>query len=137
MTTRRSAVETWLDIAVYAPIGFLIELQREGPRLAEVGKREVEQRINIAKFVGQMAVAYGRRQFEQQTAPPQAATSAPVDLVVVDGPFGGYDELSAAEIVQRLAALDDEVLAAVAEYETAHRARRTVLAKVAQLRGKR
>jgi hypothetical protein len=132
---RRSAVEAWLDIAVYAPIGLFIELQREVPRLAEVGKREVEQRITVAKFVGQMAVAYGRRQFQQQAAPGAAATPSPV--VVVDRPFGGYDELSAAEIVQRLSALDDEVLAAVAKYETAHRARRTVLAKVAQLRGKK
>ncbi len=132
---RRSAVETWLDIAVYTPIGLFIELRREVPRLAEVGKREVEQRITVAKFVGQMAAAYGRRQFEQQAAPRAAATPSPV--VVVDHPFGGYDELSAAEIVQRLSALDDEVLAAVAVYETAHRARRTVLAKVAQLRGKK
>jgi hypothetical protein len=137
MTTRRSAVETWLDLAVYAPIGLLIELQRDVPRLAEVGRRELEQRVTVAKFVGQMAVAYGRRQFEQQAAPQPAAMSAPVDVVVVDGPFGGYDALSAAEIVQRLTSLDGEVLAAVAEYETAHRARRTVLAKVAQLRSKR
>jgi hypothetical protein len=136
MATQRSAVDTWLDISVYAPIGLLVGLQREMPRLAEAGRREVEQRISVAKFVGQMAVAYGRRQFEHHSAPEPAPTPAPV-VVVVEGPLSGYDELSAAEIVQRLTSLDDEVLAAVADYEAAHRARRTVLAKVGQLRRKR
>ncbi len=45
----------------------------------------------------------------------------------------GYDSLSASQVVQRLAGLSSEELVAVGAYETAHRARRTVLTRVNQL----
>jgi hypothetical protein len=47
----------------------------------------------------------------------------------------GYDSLSASQVVQRLAGLSSEELAAVGEYESAHRGRRTVLTRVGQLQG--
>ena len=47
----------------------------------------------------------------------------------------GYDSLSASQVVQRLAGLSRPELAAVGEYETAHRARRTVLTRISQLQG--
>jgi hypothetical protein len=47
----------------------------------------------------------------------------------------GYDSLSASQVVQRLAGLASEELAAVGEYESSHRARRTVLTRVSQLQG--
>ncbi|HLI15735.1 MAG TPA: hypothetical protein VKV23_06765 [Acidimicrobiales bacterium] len=47
----------------------------------------------------------------------------------------GYDSLSASQVVQRLAGLSAEELAAVAAYERAHRARRTILTRAAQLQG--
>ncbi len=47
----------------------------------------------------------------------------------------GYDSLSASQVVQRLAGLSRDELAAVGEYESAHRARRTVLTRVSQLQG--
>ncbi len=47
----------------------------------------------------------------------------------------GYDSLSASQVVQRLAGLSSEELAAVGEYEAAHRGRRTVLTRVGQLQG--
>jgi hypothetical protein len=45
----------------------------------------------------------------------------------------GYDSLSASQVVQRLAGLSPEELAAVDAYESTHRARRTVLTRVKQL----
>jgi hypothetical protein len=45
----------------------------------------------------------------------------------------GYDSLSAYQVVQRLAGLSSDELAAVGDYESAHRARQTVLARVRQL----
>ena len=45
----------------------------------------------------------------------------------------GYDSLSASQVVQRLAGLSDDELAAVGTYEAAHRARQTVLTRVSQL----
>jgi hypothetical protein len=47
----------------------------------------------------------------------------------------GYDSLSASQVVQRLAGLSSDELAAVAAYERAHRARRTILTRAAQLQG--
>jgi len=47
----------------------------------------------------------------------------------------GYDSLSASQVVQRLAGLSQEELAAVGQYEAAHRGRRTILTRVGQLKG--
>jgi hypothetical protein len=46
-----------------------------------------------------------------------------------------YDELSASQVVERLEGLDSGELDAVRAYETAHRSRRTILGKIAQLGG--
>ncbi|NNN22394.1 MAG: hypothetical protein HKL80_10395 [Acidimicrobiales bacterium] len=48
----------------------------------------------------------------------------------------GYDTLAASQVVQRLVGLSIQDLEAVASYETAHRGRRTVLAKTEQLLSK-
>ena len=46
----------------------------------------------------------------------------------VDEPWDAYDEMTAAEIRDRLAAADPALAAAVSLYETTHKSRRTVLA---------
>jgi hypothetical protein len=46
-----------------------------------------------------------------------------------------YDELSASQVVERLAGLPADQLAAVRTYEEAHRGRRTILFKIDQLSG--
>lgn len=48
----------------------------------------------------------------------------------------GYDTLAASQVVQRLAGLNSVDLEAIASYETAHRGRRTILAKTEQLLSK-
>ena len=45
----------------------------------------------------------------------------------------GYDALSASQVVERLAGLSGDELAAVRRYEAAHRRRRTILGKIEQL----
>ncbi len=47
----------------------------------------------------------------------------------------GYDSLSASQVVQRLAGLSPDELAAVGAYESTHRGRRTILTRVSQLQG--
>lgn len=47
----------------------------------------------------------------------------------------GYDSLSASQVVQRLAGLSGEEMAAVAAYERTHRGRRTILNRIDQLQG--
>lgn len=52
------------------------------------------------------------------------------DLAITD-----YDSLSASQVVTRLEGLTVDELEAVRAYETAHRGRKTILNKVAQLQG--
>ena len=47
----------------------------------------------------------------------------------------GYDSLAASQVVQRLAGLAADELAAVGAYESAHRGRRTILTRVAPTAG--
>lgn len=55
---------------------------------------------------------------------------AVAELAITD-----YDSLSASQVVTRLEGLTVEELEAVRAYETAHRGRKTILNKVAQLQG--
>src|SRR4051794_37106415 len=68
-------------------------------------------------------------------------TSAPVVHAPAHGPGAAdlaitdYDSLSASQVVPRLEGLADAELAAVRDYEAAHRGRKTILSKIAQLQG--
>jgi hypothetical protein len=68
-------------------------------------------------------------QVEPGGAVPADVEAPPSESLAIPG----YDSLSASQVVQRLAGLSDQELAAVGAYETAHRARQTVLARVSQL----
>jgi hypothetical protein len=99
---------------------------------------------------------------ETPPAPPRRAQAAPAPVVVpitadepvrdapVTEPNGhhapapaaepeaqlaipGYDALSASQVVEHLAGLSGDELAAVREYEASHRRRRTILGKIEQL----
>jgi hypothetical protein len=54
-----------------------------------------------------------------------------------DEPFPGYDALTAREIAERLHTLSPAQREAVEAYERRGRARRTVLTRAAELRGRR
>jgi hypothetical protein len=67
-------------------------------------------------------------------APPRPAAAGPApspESLAIHG----YDSLSASQVVQRLAGLQEDELDAVAAYESAHRGRRTILNRIDQLRG--
>ncbi|MGK2948144.1 MAG: hypothetical protein ACSLFP_06195 [Acidimicrobiales bacterium] len=61
-------------------------------------------------------------------APATSAARPAPDLAIPD-----YDSLSASHVVNRLAGLSAAELAAVRDYEAAHRGRKTILTKVQQL----
>jgi hypothetical protein len=54
---------------------------------------------------------------------------------VTDLAIPGYDSLSASQVVTRLDGLGPDELEAIRAYEAAHRGRKTILNKVAQLQG--
>ncbi len=65
-----------------------------------------------------------------------AAGSDPVVPELATLPIEGYDSLAALQVLDRLAGLEPEERAAVAAYEQAHRNRRTILGRIAQLDGR-
>ena len=50
-----------LDTFVYAPLGLALLAKDEIPKLASQGRQRVEAQANLARMVGQLAVAQGRR----------------------------------------------------------------------------
>lgn len=79
-------------------------------------------------------------------APPARSRAAKVVAAASDGDVGAidaaslaipdYDGLSASQVVNRLAGLSPVELTSVQLYEAAHRGRKTILSKVAQLQGR-
>ncbi len=64
----------------------------------------------------------------------EAAEADAVDVASLAIP--DYDGLSASQVVNRLASLSPAELTNVQRYEAAHRGRKTILSKVAQLQGR-
>jgi hypothetical protein len=145
MPDQRPLIERVLDVVVYAPIGLLGQLQQEVPKFAAEGRQKFENRVQVARFIGEMSVTFGRKELAKRISERQAATTAAVSVEAASSgqvrhnadapaPFDGYDTMAAAHIVQQMRSMTPAELDAVAEYERQHRNRRTVLAKVDQLR---
>ena len=148
------------DVVLYLPLGLALRAREELPKLAAQGRERFAHQAPLARMVGQMAVAQGRRKVEGlidrkseapapvpaepgvvvpirdmgvEAAPDAGAAGAPAPAAG-DLPIPGYDSLSASQVVQRLPGLSPEELDAVRAYELAGRGRKTVLLRVAQLR---
>ena len=154
----QGAAERVLDLVVYAPVGAIDMLRTDAPRLIADGRQRLEQRVRTARWIGEMAVTVGRQKAEQRwsafvtrgsgagdTSSGAASASsvahttddrAPERTVEAPAePFHGYDALPASDLVQLLFRLTRGELELVQQYESATRARRTVLAKIDQLLG--
>lgn len=156
----RGPIDQVLDLVVFAPLGLLLELQKESPRLAERARSEFGSQIRTARMIGEFAVKQGRRELNKRltptdgrveprtrssVSPPPAAveaTSASTASVSAQAapvsadelPIAGYELLSAAQLVGLLADLTPAGLDEVEGFERQHRNRKTVLGKIAQLR---
>jgi hypothetical protein len=152
------AVGRALDLFFYAPIGLALGADDVIEQLVARGK----QQVAAARMFGQFAVQQGQteatkavgRMQEQLTRSrspqrPAAATSPPAATApkheaartapASSGPGAAalaipdYDSLSASQVLPRLAGLSGDELEAVRDYESAHRGRKTILGRVAQL----
>lgn len=144
MAAQRPLLEKVLDLVVYVPVGLAAQLRADVPSLVSTGRTRVSERVQVARWVGEMAVTYGRKELERRlttvsdehhvleplVAVPRAAVAAHVPALA---PFEGYEHLAAAQIVQLLGRLPHAELELIRDYETAHRSRRTILAKLEQL----
>jgi hypothetical protein len=144
MTDQRPLIEKVLDIAVYAPVGLAVRLRSDLDTFVTSGRTRVSERVQVARWIGEMAVTYGRRELEKRmsdtAAQPIAAEPVVIPEVAVEmpplrPPFDGYQSLAAAQVVQLLGRLPAVELSLIREYERANRGRRTVLAKLDQLLG--
>ena len=147
------AAKAW-DIVRYAPVAVVLDAPSLLPELAERGKvhvrnAEVLGRLavqQIAAAAAPQVVDFLRMMGVLPDQPAAAPTPAPV-TVETNGTapraagspdastlaIPDYDSLSASQVVNRLPSLSAEELEAVRAYEAAHRGRKTILNKVAQL----
>ena len=135
--------------------------QKVADRIADSGMLEpknVQQQVNAARMIGKMAVQFGSQklaaklqdissnvaassstaQMPTQNTEEAATSDIPVanaDVVGGDSvlPISDYASRKALDITAQLSGLSGEQLLIIAEFESANRARRTILAKIDQL----
>lgn len=135
MNDQRPLRDKVLDMMVYAPAGLLRRVRDDLPGLIATGRREVEDRVRVAHWVGEMAVGVGRKELQRRLNEAPAAVGIEATEADTESPppFEGYDELPADQLVQLLPKLPTSELALIRIYEQKQRGRRTVLAKIDQL----
>jgi hypothetical protein len=148
----RPAIERLLDLTLYAPVGAALAVRDQLPKCIRQGRQAFENRVQLARFIGQIAVQQGQKEVAKRLqaqrvarestglgevviAPVRASENGPV-LSAQQLPIGGYESLAAIHVVERLGSLTPAELSAIQHFEMAHRGRRTVLAKIAQLQGR-
>ena len=166
VTDEKKPLEQAVELVVFAPIGFALEAKRLLPSFVERGR----QQVNMAKMVGQFAVAHGQTTGKQRLGkvqeqaesllaefglgasvsepapamdpardqpahPPAPAPVVRSSAAASELPIADYDSLAASQVIPRLEGLDPAGVEAVRSYELAHRGRKTILGKIAQLSG--
>ena len=137
------------DLFLYAPVGFLLEAPRLVPELVETGRERLTgcrrpPSSDAERGARRPSGSSRRRAGTPSTVAPVVEVPDGVEQeipVEVLGPddeatlaIPSYDQLAASQVVARLAGLDAAELAEIEAYEQAHRARRTVLSRISQLR---
>jgi hypothetical protein len=161
VTDERPPIERVLDLVLYAPVGALLGLREQLPKQVAQGRQALENRVQLSHFIGRLAVETGRRELARRLAEQRSAASTPaadappadgvpavveaivepvrhdvssMSVAAADLPIDGYESLAAIHVVDRLGTLTSTELDAIEAFELAHRSRRTILAKIAQLR---
>ena len=92
MDDERPPIERVLDLALYAPVGAAITLREQLPKHIRQGRQAMENRVQLARFIGQMAVQMGQRELakriEEQRAAKAEQVLAEPDSVPVDTQVG-------------------------------------------------
>ena len=154
MADEKRPIDLALDLFVYVPVGLALSARDLVPELARKGRERVTGQVTSARIVGRFAVQQGqaqagkafqraRQDAEERLASEVAATSpspaAAATRTAHSGPGAdtlavpGYDSLSASQVLPRLDGLSADELEAVRAYEAAHRGRKTILGRIAQL----
>lgn len=158
-TGERSPVDQLVDLFVYAPVGLLLEYQDVLPRLikrgksqvqitrlvgtmaAKKGQREVNARLGDVVDAATSTVAQGitdvgaRVGLAPEPIPepgdvPATPTAVPVPADDRPLPIAGYNDLTAKQIVVLLPDLTAKQRDQLRGYESTHKRRTTVLARI-------
>jgi hypothetical protein len=163
VSDKPSPVDQALNLFFFAPLGLLLNADEIIPQLVEKGRQQVQMARTIGPFVvqqGQAEAGKAVAKLQKQAAdlagvraskPPREDAPAPAPTptgngavarpATNSGPAVGtlaipdYESLSASQVVPRLEGLSHGELDAVRGYEAAHRGRKTILNKIAQLQG--
>ncbi len=120
--------------------------------------KNLQQQVNAARMIGKMAVQFGSQKLAAklqdlsttiaasstpQTKPPENAdkatkpdtrdASVSSDSDASKLPIADYPSRTALDVIAELGGMNAEQLAQIATFESANRARRTILAKIDQL----
>lgn len=77
MSQTPSPLETALDLLVYLPVGVVMAVGEEVPKLTAKGRARLGGQVAAARVVGQFAVAQGRRVVTSQPAAGRPTASNP------------------------------------------------------------
>jgi hypothetical protein len=165
VSDKPSPVEQALNLFFFAPLGLLLNADEVIPQLIERGKQQVNMARMIGPFAVQQGQAMagktvakvqeqaaeltGMRAPRNSKPKPAAPEAAPTAAAAAPAPrpaassaphvgtlaIPDYESLSASQVVPRLEGLSHAELDAVRGYEAAHRGRKTILNKIAQLQG--
>lgn len=76
MDDERPPIERVLDLALYAPVGAAITLREQLPKHIKQGRQAMENRVQLARFIGRMAVQMGQRELAKRIEEQRAAKAA-------------------------------------------------------------
>jgi uncharacterized protein YdbL (DUF1318 family) len=107
MDDERPPIERVLDLALYAPVGAAITLREQLPKQIRQGRQAMENRVQLARFIGQMAVQMGQRELAKRIEEQRAAKTdqmAESEQAPADTPAGavGHDLVAAEPAVERV-----------------------------------
>jgi len=162
----KNPLDILLDVMVFSPIGFIAEAPHLVPDLAAKGRETVGVQVRLARTVGQFAVQRGQREAARfvdrirPTSAPDPAHGGTVDPVTngevlhddidevipvrvertatvrPDLAIADYDSLAASQVLPLLDNLSPTELDAVQAHEAAHRKRKTILGRIAQIQAR-
>lgn len=120
-------------------IGQFAVQQGQTEAQTRLGKAQVQAEVILGELGLRPDAAATPPPASPSTAPPAAPTAAPTatrsSAAAATLAIADYDSLAASQVIPRLAGLGADELDAVRAYEAAHRGRKTILGKVAQLQG--
>ncbi len=128
MPAGRDPIDRVVDAVVGLPVSVYVAARRAAPLPWRAVKGRLLRPIDDDAPPDEAAEPAAAASASDTSDEAVAEAASPVSL-----PLEDYDHLAARQVVDRLDSLLPDELAAIAEYERAHRHRQTILRKIDQL----